>query len=202
MHGPALSGWLLVALCAAVGAYCALRTRASAGEERRAARAEAVMGFGMAAMALPPAVLTPPSWSWAGYAALFGAAAAADLVAARRDAHRLHHAVGSLAMVYMALTMAPSAAAGAQGVHAAHGAGAAGGTPLLTGGLLLYYAVYVLRSGARLVPAGPPPRGGRPTDGAGRPAGGGGAGWANRPELTLACRLSMGLATLAMLCTL
>ncbi|MFH9959441.1 DUF5134 domain-containing protein [Streptomyces roseolus] len=201
MHGPALSGWLLVALCAVVGAYCALRTRASAGEERRSARAEAVMGFGMAAMALPPAVLTPPSWSWAGYAALFGAAAAADLVAARRDAHRLHHAVGSLAMVYMALTMAPSAATGAQGVHAAHGAGAAGGIPLLTGGLLLYYAVYVLRSGARLVPAGPPARGGRATGGAGRP-GGGGTGWANRPELTLACRLSMGLATLAMLCTL
>lgn len=196
MHGPALSGWLLVALCAAVGAYCALRIRASAGEERRAARAEAVMGFGMAAMALPPAALAPPSWSWAVYAALFGAAAVADLVAARRDAHRLHHAVGSLAMVYMALAMAPSAAAGAQGVHAAHGAGAAaGGIPLLTGGLLLYYAVYVLRSGARLVPAGPHARAGGPT-------GGVRSGWATRPELTLACRLSMGLATLAMLCTL
>nr|WP_206325800.1 MULTISPECIES: DUF5134 domain-containing protein [unclassified Streptomyces] len=191
-----MSGWLLVALCAAVGTYCALRTRASTGEERRAARAEAVMGFGMAAMALPPAVLTPPSWNWAVYAALFGAAAVADLAAARRDAHRLHHAVGSLAMVYMALTMAPSAATGAQGVHAAHGAGtAAGGIPLLTGGLLLYYAVYVLRSGARLVPAGPHGRGGGPT-------GGGGPGWTTRPELALVCRLSMGLATLAMLCTL
>ncbi|MEV6205122.1 DUF5134 domain-containing protein, partial [Streptomyces sp. NPDC051771] len=92
--------------------------------------------------------------------------------------------------------MAPSSATGAQGVHAAHGAGAAaGGIPLLTGGLLLYYAVYVLRSGARLVPAGPHARVGRPT-------GGVRSGWATRPELTLACRLSMGLATLAMLCTL
>ncbi|MFE5797053.1 DUF5134 domain-containing protein [Streptomyces sp. NPDC056503] len=200
MHGPALSGWLLVALCAAVGAYCLLRMRACVGEERRAARAEAVMGFGMAAMALPPVVLTPPSWSWAAYAALFGAATVADLLAARRDGHRLHHAVGSLAMVYMALTMAPSAATGAQGVHTAHGAGAAtaatvaGGVPLLTGGLLLYYTVYVLRSGARLVPVAPHARVAGPV--------GGGPAWATRPELTLACRLSMGLATLAMLCTL
>ncbi|GHA85697.1 DUF5134 domain-containing protein [Streptomyces termitum] len=206
MHGPALSGWLLVALCAAVGAYCLLRMRACAGEERRAARAEAVMGFGMAAMALPAAVLAPPSWSWAGYAALFGAVAAADLAAARRDPHRLHHAVGSLAMVYMALAMAP--AAGARGEHAAHAAmaGAAGGIPVLTGGLLLYHAVYVLRTGARLVPVAGASRaavavaGG---SGAAVAAGGGGRpGWATRPELTLVCRLSMGLAMLAMLSTL
>ncbi|MEU3608957.1 DUF5134 domain-containing protein [Streptomyces sp. NPDC035033] len=202
MHGPALSGWLLVALCAAGGAYCLLRMRACAGEERRSARAEAVMGFGMAAMALPAAVLDQPPWSWAVYAALFGAVAVRDLLAAGRDAHRLHHAVGSLAMVYMAFAMAP-AAGGAAGVHAAHGAGAAtaGGIPLLTGGLLLYYAVDVLRSGARLVPVVPQPR-------AAGPAAAGGAGgtgwvrWAARPELTLVCRLSMGLAMLAMLCTL
>ncbi|WP_282692295.1 DUF5134 domain-containing protein [Streptomyces sp. CC208A] len=199
MHGPALSGWLLVALCASSGAYCLLRMRACAGEERRAARAEAVMGFGMAAMALPAAVLSPPPWSWAVYAALFGAVAARDLFAAGRDAHRLHHAVGSLAMVYMAFAMAP-AVTGAQGVHAAHGAGgpaAAGGIPLLTGGLLLYYTVYVLRSGARLVPAVPHARVAGPAAG-----GGPGPGWATRPELTRVCRLSMGLAMLAMLCTL
>lgn len=201
MHGPVLSGWLLVALCAAVGAYCLVRMRACSGEERRAARAEAVMGFGMAAMALPAAVIGPPSWSWAVYAALFGAVAAADLLGARRDGHRLHHAVGSLAMVYMALAMAP-AAGGAQGVHTAHGAGAAGGAaagtvggiPLLTGGLLLYFMVYVLRTGARLVPVAPHAR----VAGA---AGGGGPAWAT-PELTLVCRLSMGLAMLAMLSTL
>ncbi|MGW1011473.1 DUF5134 domain-containing protein [Streptomyces termitum] len=203
MHGPALSGWLLVALCAAVGGYCLLRMRACAGEERRAARAEAVMGFGMAAMALPSAVLTPPVWSWAGYALLFGAVAAADLIAARRDPHRLHHAVGSLAMVYMALAMAP--AAGARGEHAAHAA-TAGGIPVLTGGLLLYHAVYVLRTGARLVPvAGLPRAAGAVAGGSGAAvaAGGGGRpGWATRPELTLVCRLSMGLAMLAMLSTL
>ncbi|MFF6794077.1 DUF5134 domain-containing protein [Streptomyces filamentosus] len=199
MHGPALSGWLLVALCAAGGAYCLLRTRVCAGEERRAARAEAVMGFGMAAMALPAAVLTPPSWSWAGYAVLFGAVAARDLCAARRHGHRLRHAVDSLAMVYMALAMAP-AALGAQGVHAAHGAGAgpaAGGVPLLTGGLLLYYTVYVLRSGARLVPAVPRAR----VATAAGPAAGAPA-WAARPELALVCRLSTGLAMLAMLLAL
>ncbi|GGY46966.1 DUF5134 domain-containing protein [Streptomyces omiyaensis] len=196
MHGPALSGWLLVALCAAGGAFCLLRMRACADEERRAARAEAVMGFGMAAMAVPAAVIGPPPWSWAAYAALFGAVAVRDLVAARRGGHRLHHAVGSLAMVYMALAMAP-AATGAQGVHAAHGTGpaAAGGIPLLTGGLLLYYMVYVLRTGARLVPVAPHPR-------AAGAAGTGGPAWANRPELTLVCRLSTGLAMLAMLGTL
>ncbi|MFE6224004.1 DUF5134 domain-containing protein [Streptomyces sp. NPDC057854] len=199
MHGPALSGWLLVALCAASGAYCLLRMRACAGAERRAARAEAVMGFGMAAMALPAAVVGPPSWSWAVYAALFGAVALGDLLAARRDGHRLHHAVGSLAMLYMALAMAPAAGGGAQGVHGAHGAGTAGGIPLLTGGLLLYYGVYVLRTGARLVPAAP--HGPAPVA-AGTVAAAGGGAWANRPELTVVCRLSMGLAMLAMLCTL
>ncbi|MFB7581685.1 DUF5134 domain-containing protein [Streptomyces hydrogenans] len=215
MHGPALSGWLLVALCAASGAYCLLRMRACAGEERRAARAEAVMGFGMAAMALPAAVLSPPSWSWAVYAALFGAVAAADLFAARRDGHRLHHAVGSLAMVYMALSMAPAASGGAPGAHTAHGLGAGaaatGGVPLLTGGLLLYYTVYVLRTGARLVPVAPHARVAGANGGAAvRVAGvagpgaavAGGPAWATRPELTLVCRLSMGLAMLAMLSTL
>ncbi|MFF9147616.1 DUF5134 domain-containing protein [Streptomyces sp. NPDC014861] len=196
MHGPALSGWLLVAVCAAVGAYCLLRMRTCSGEERRAARAEAVMGFGMAAMALPSAVVGPPSWSWAVYAALFGAVAAADLLATRRHGHRLHHAVGSLAMVYMALAMAPSA--GGAAAHTAHGAGATGGVPLLTGGLLLYFMVYVLRTGARLVPVAPHTRAGDATAGA---AGGGGPAWAT-PELTLVCRLSMGLAMLAMLSTL
>ncbi|MFF0483663.1 DUF5134 domain-containing protein [Streptomyces sp. NPDC004435] len=190
MHGPALSGWLLVALCAAIGAYCLLRMRTCSGEERRAARAEAVMGFGMAAMALPSAAVGPPPWSWAVYAALFGALAASDLLSARRGGHRLHHAVGSLAMLYMALAMAP-ATGGAQAVHTAHGAGTAGGIPPLTGGLLLYFMVYVLRTGARLVPVAPHAR----VAGA---AGGGGPAWAT-PELTLVCRLSMGLAMLAML---
>ncbi|MER7621008.1 DUF5134 domain-containing protein [Streptomyces sp. NPDC126503] len=185
MHGPALPGWLLVALCALSGAYCLLRIRACAGEQRRAAGGEAVMGFGMAAMALPAAVLTPPAWSWAVYAAVFGAAALHGLAGARRGGHHLHHVVGSLAMVYMAVAMA------APGAHGGHTA--AGGVPLLTGALLLYYAVYVLRAGRRLVPA---PAGG----GAG--TGDAGGAWTLRPEFTLVCRLAMGLAMLAMLVTL
>ncbi|MBT2442028.1 DUF5134 domain-containing protein [Streptomyces sp. ISL-36] len=191
MHGPALSAWLMVALCGASGAYCLLRTRRCAGEERRAAGSEAVMGFGMAAMALPAAVLTPPDWSWAVYAAVFGVAALRVLPAAGRGGHHLHHLVGSLAMVYMAVVMA-FPAQGGHGVHGAyggHGAGVAGGAPLVTGALLVYYAVFVLRSGARLVPLA-------------APAGGLPAAWTSRPEFALVCRLSMALAMLAMLVTL
>ncbi|NEE52018.1 DUF5134 domain-containing protein, partial [Streptomyces sp. SID8455] len=52
MHGGALAGWLLMALCAVSGAYCLLRTRTGTPQERRTARGEALMGFGMAAMAV------------------------------------------------------------------------------------------------------------------------------------------------------
>ncbi|MFI2738156.1 DUF5134 domain-containing protein [Streptomyces sp. NPDC018711] len=201
MHGPALSGWLLVALCAATGVYCLLRMRACAGAERRAAGGEAVMGFGMAFMALPAAVLPPPGWVLPVYAAVFGAAALHGLLAVRRGGHHLHHLVGSLAMVYMAVAMGVPGAAGAQTGHAGHTAGSAvAGIPVLTGGLLLYYTAYVLRSGARLVPVtatagGPGPSWTVPPETPG-PA------WATRPELALACRLSMALAMLAMLVTL
>ncbi|MFF2009601.1 DUF5134 domain-containing protein [Streptomyces sp. NPDC058195] len=190
MHGPAVSGWLLMALCATAGAYCLLRTRGETGQGRRTARAEALMGFGMAAMAVPAAVVPPPAWGWAVYAALFGAACLRALWFARRDAHHLHHLVGSAAMVYMALTMAPGGGA-AHGGHAGHGAVAAGGVPLLTGLLLAYFAVYVLRSGARLIPVAAAAGGGSAAD-----------GWGARPELALACRLTMGMAMFAMLLSL
>ncbi|MFG3346273.1 DUF5134 domain-containing protein [Streptomyces sp. NPDC048018] len=192
MHGPALSGWLLVVLCAASGAYCLLRMRDSTGAERTAAGSEAVMGFGMAVMALPAAALTEPRWSWTLYAGVFGLAALQALgYAVRHGGHHLHHLVGSLAMVYMAVAM--SAAPGAHGAHGAGHGGMAGtgGIPVLTGALLAYYGVYVLRSGARLVPVAAPAG---PAD-APRAA-------ASGPELTLACRLSMALAMLAMLLTL
>lgn len=198
MHGPATAGWLLVTLCAASGAYCLLRMRRGAGEERRAAGGEALMGFGMAAMAVPAAVFALPAWSWAVYAAVFGGAALRALWSARRGGHHLHHMVGSVAMVYMALAMT----APAQGAHGAHGTGAAGaaaGLPLLTGALLVYYTAYVLRSGARLVPVAAT-AGGTSRDevlGGGPPP-----GWAARPELAAACRLSMGLAMLTMLVTM
>ncbi|MFB6784700.1 DUF5134 domain-containing protein [Streptomyces sp. NPDC056352] len=196
MHGPAMSGWLLMALCGVTGAYCLLRMRSGSEEERRTARAEAVMGFGMATMAAPAAVLPPPVWGWAVYVVLFGAAALRGLWFARRRGHHLHHLVGSLAMVYMALVMAPGSGAAAHGAGGAHGGHqmtqVAGGVPLLTGMLLVYYAAYVLRSGTRLIPiaaAGP-------VEGAVKD------GWGARPELALACRLTMGIAMFAMLLTL
>jgi hypothetical protein len=182
VHGPASSGWLLVALCAVTGAYCLARMRSGAEEQRSAAGGEALMGFGMAAMAVPAAVFTPPSWAWPVYAAVFGAAGVHALWAARAGAHHLHHLVGAAAMVYMSVVMAGSPA------HA-HGRGGSG-VPLLTGALLLYFAGYVLLTGVRLVPV------------AAVAGGGGPAGWDDRPELARACRLSMGIAMVAMLLTL
>lgn len=182
MHGPASSGWLLVALCAATGAWCLVRMRGGAPKQRRVAGSEALMGFGMAAMAVPAAVFTPPGWAWPAYATVFGLAALRALWAARRDAHHLHHLVGATAMVYMAVVMAGAPA------HAHQHTG--GGVPLVTGALLLYFAGYVLLSGARLVPV-PAVAGG--------PAA---VGWSERPELARACRLSMGIAMVAMLLTM
>ncbi|MDQ0935553.1 hypothetical protein QFZ49_005525 [Streptomyces turgidiscabies] len=143
MHGPASPGWLLVALCAATGAYCLLRMRSTAGEQRRAAGGEALMGFGMAAMAVPAAVLTPPRWAWLVYTAVFGTAALRALWATRTGPHHLHHLMGAFAMAYMA-----SAMAAAPGHH--HGSGNSG-VPALTAALLLYFTGYVLLSGVRLV---------------------------------------------------
>ncbi|MFG3296686.1 DUF5134 domain-containing protein [Streptomyces sp. NPDC048179] len=181
MHGPASPGWLLVALCAATGAYCLLRMRSSVEEQRRAAGGEALMGFGMAAMAVPATVYTPPAWAWPLYAAVFGAAALRALWSARSSPHHLHHLMGAAAMVYMAVVMAAS-----PGAH--HHGGA--GVPLVTGPLLLYFTGYVLVSGARLVPV------------AVTAAGTGAARWGDRPELARACRLSMGIGMVAMLLTL
>ncbi|WP_411147965.1 DUF5134 domain-containing protein [Streptomyces sp. A30] len=181
MHGPASPGWLLVALCAATGAYCLLRMRSTVEEQRRAAGGEALMGFGMAAMAVPATAFTPPPWAWPAYAVVFGAAALHALWAARAGAHHLHHLVGASAMVYMAVVMAAS-----PGHHPASGGA---GIPLLTGALLLYFTGYVLLSGLRLVPV--------PVA-----AGGAAGAWRDRPELARACRLSMGIGMVAMLLTL
>ncbi|MFE6487448.1 DUF5134 domain-containing protein [Streptomyces sp. NPDC057757] len=181
MHGPASPGWLLVALCAATGAYCLLRMRSAVEEQRRTAGGEALMGFGMAAMAVPAAVAVPPRWAWLAYAAVFGVAAVRGLWVARTSPHHAHHLVGVCAMVYMAGAMAAS--------PGRHGHGGSG-VPLLTGALLLYFTGYVLRAGLRLLPV------------ASVAGGSGTVGWADRPELSQACRLSMGIAMLAMLVTL
>lgn len=231
MHGPATAGWLVVALCVAAGTYCLIRLRGATGEGRGTAGDEALMGFGMAAMAVPAAALTPPRWVWLVYAAVFGVAALRALGPARRTSRHLHHLVGILAMVYMAVAMALLPG----GTHGAH---SAGGTPLATGVLLIYYAGYVLWTGARLlplqtvtVPGGGGPMGAGAADRAGGGVVGGAPGdvrvtgavtgvvtdavtatetdtdtvdgvCADRPELALACRLSMGIAMLAMLLTL
>ncbi|MFF3326887.1 DUF5134 domain-containing protein [Streptomyces sp. NPDC002889] len=186
MHEPAMSGWLLMSLCTASGAYCLVRMRSCSGTAREAAGGEALMGFGMAAMALSAAVPAPPSWGWVVFAVVFGCAAAHSAWPARRSAHHLHHLVGCLAMVYMAVAMLP----GGRGPAAPEHSGA--GVPLLTGVLLVYFAGYVLRSGVRLIPL-PSPAGG--------PLGAA-VTWGARPELALACRLSMGMAMLAMLLAL
>ncbi|MFA3842185.1 DUF5134 domain-containing protein [Streptomyces aureus] len=182
MHGPGSAAWLLVALCAATGAYCLLRMRSGVEEQRRAAGSEALMGFGMALMAIPAAVITPPRTAWALYAVVFGAAALRALWSSRSSAHHVHHLVGTFAMAYMAVGMAAAPSG-----HAGHGGA---GAPLVTGLLLLYFAGYVLWSGVRLVPVA--------TAGGGPPAN----GWGDRPELARACRLSMGIGMVAMLLTL
>ncbi|WP_313750317.1 DUF5134 domain-containing protein [Streptomyces parvus] len=210
MHGEAPTGWLLMVLCAVSGAYCLLRTRTGTPRERRTARSEALMGFGMAAMAVPAGVLSPPGWAWAVYAALFGAAALRALPPALRGGHHLHHLVGSLAMVYMAVAMAPAVTGNGGDGHAGHGAAGAGGIPVLTGILLVYYAFYVLGSAGRLLPAAVvTPAGGTgvvtPAGGTGaigRGPGGFGGRTDGRPELTTACRLTMGIGMFAMLLTL
>jgi hypothetical protein len=182
VHGPGSAAWLLVALCAATGAYCLLRMRSGVEEQRRTAGSEALMGFGMALMAIPAAVITPPRTAWAVYAVVFGAATLRALWASRSSAHHLHHLVGTFAMAYMAVGMAAAPSG-----HAGHGGA---GAPLVTGLLLLYFAGYVLRSGARLVPVA--------TAGGGPPT----SGWGDRPELARACRLSMGIGMVAMLLTM
>ncbi|MFH8380271.1 DUF5134 domain-containing protein [Kitasatospora sp. NPDC018058] len=189
MHGPTLVNWLLALLTATAGVYCLTRLRHSpctpAGAAgpghagRRLAResdaAEALMGLGMAVMAVTGA--TVPAAVWAG---LFGAPAAAFLFAAlyapTGRAHRLHHAVGALAMTYMALAMTAS--------PGGHHHAATLGTPPLTGALLLYFGGYALWAGARLLRT---------------PAGTLALGTTGLPQ---ACRLAMGIGMFAMLLTM
>ncbi|MDJ0342939.1 DUF5134 domain-containing protein [Streptomyces sp. H10-C2] len=175
MHGPPLVGWLLVVLSAATGLSCLLR---------HGARDEALMGAGMAVMAVPMSVLDPRPWEPPLLAVVFAAAAVRALRLARRPGHHLHHALGAAAMVYMAAAMGVSAPAGG---HAGH---VTAGTPLLTGALLVYFAVYILSAGARLM-----------TVTAIAPAGGAPTGPATAPELA-ACRVSMALGMFAMLLAL
>ncbi|MFB6539687.1 DUF5134 domain-containing protein [Streptomyces noursei] len=198
MHTPSLVGWLLVLLCAATGGYCLTRSRSGSPAQRVTARCEALMAVGMAVMALPASVVPPPAWSPWVFTAVFGATALWALV--RRHPH---HAVGALAMVYMALAMvgmpdmAGHPAAGVNGMTGMAGMthSAPAGVPLLTGLLLAYYAVYVLAAGVRLVP-GDAGAGPRAVVGAERGA------CAGPPVVLRACQVAMGLGMLAMLLAL
>ncbi|WP_030566555.1 DUF5134 domain-containing protein [Streptomyces aureocirculatus] len=191
MHGPGSASWLLVVLCAGSGAYCLLRMRSGVEEQRRTAGGEALMGFGMAVMAVPAAVLDPPREVWLGYAAVFAAAGLRMAWPPGRGPRHLHHAVGALAMVYMSAAMVTAPAG-----HAAGHGGA--GVPAVTGALLVYFAGHVLLSGARLAPVG-----GAVTAGErGHPPLEAVVGWADRPELVLVCRLAMSMGMLAMLLAL
>ncbi|MEU9302462.1 DUF5134 domain-containing protein [Streptomyces sp. NPDC048269] len=173
----AASSWLLVLLCAVSGAYCLGQVRRSGG----GAAGEAVMGFGMALMAVPFGARD--GWQALVLGLVFCAAAVHAVWMLRGGVHHAHHLVGSLAMAYMALT-------------AAAGYGHGAGLPLVTGALLLYFAGYVLLGGARLVTAG---GGARPVATA---AGGPSPGPRRAAELTRACRLAMGMGMLAMLLTM
>ncbi|MFJ7249352.1 DUF5134 domain-containing protein [Kitasatospora sp. NPDC098652] len=192
MHGPTLVNWLLALLTATAGAYCLTRLRqpscaatphsaphaahrAHPPLARESDAAEALMGLGMAAMAVTGA--TVPATVWA---VLFGLPAAVFLLAAlqtpRGRGHRLHHAVGALAMTYLALAMTVS--------PTGHHHPAAAGAPLLTGALLLYFGGYALWTGARLLRT---------------PAGTLVVGTTGLPQ---ACRLAMGIGMFAMLLTM
>ncbi|MET9688227.1 DUF5134 domain-containing protein [Streptomyces sp. NPDC006514] len=183
MHGsatsltPSVSSWLLVLLCAVSGAYCLRRARGSGG-----AAAEAVMGFGMALMAVPLGG-RGDGWRATVLGVVFCGAALHALWLLRGGPHHAHHLVGSLTMVYMVLLAGPASEHGQEHSQAA-------GPPLLTGALLLYYAGYVVLGGTRLITAGDTVSP-RPTAERGGPA-----------ELVRACRLAMGMGMLAMLLTM
>ncbi|ONK16188.1 DUF5134 domain-containing protein [Streptomyces sp. MP131-18] len=188
MHGPELVGWLLAALCGGTGGYCLLGVRGGPSRVRQAAAVEAVMGLGMALMATPAA--GAPHLPPAAFAVLFGAAAVwAAVLLAAGTAHQGHHVLEGLAMVYMAVAMAADTPA-----HAGHGPG---GVPAVTAALLVYFALYALRTGPRLLPAA------AGSGGPGGVAAGHGTGHPRRaPEVAAACRLTLALGMLAMLATL
>lgn len=188
MHGPPLAGLLLTALGAGVAGLCLLRMRAVAAEERRAAAGDALMGLGMAAMALPAGLPGPAAWTAGVFAVVFGAAFVRAVLPLRSAGHHLHHAIGALAMVYMAVAMGAAQ-------HGGHGAAA--GLPAVTAGLLAYFVLYVLYGGLRPLAAGAGERPGAVVGGAGA-----GGGWAVRPELAGACRVCMGVGMVAMLLAL
>lgn len=201
MHASAAVGWLLAVLTGLTGLYCLVRLRrpGTPGAQRRLDASEALKGLGMAAMAVPygsARVVPVPVW-----VVLFGGAAAWSLVEGLRPGghrgHHLYHAVGHLAMVYMALAMARAAAGAAADGGGMAGMTAPSGVPLLTGALLLFFGCYVLVGGVRLVGVAGTQAGTQ----AGTGAGGGSAvrRLLGAPELPDACRMVLGMGMFAML---
>lgn len=184
MHGPPLVAWLLVALSAAAAVSCMLRP---------GAQSQALLGWGMAVMAVPLSVYDPPNWGPAVLAVVFTAVAVHALrPSGRRTSHRAHHLVCAGAMVYMSAAMAGTGSA--HTAHTAHADHTTAGAPLLTGLLLVYFAGYALRAGSRLA---------MPGGSHGAPAAPGGAiRLRHAPEVAAACRVAMALAMFAMLLTL
>ena len=207
------AGWLLAAVTTATGVVCLARSRT--GRERaarRTARAEAVMGFGMALMAAPGLLVRTPPWGSVLLGAVFVALAARSLLFARGEAHRVHHAVEAVGMAYMAVATA-SAVAGTPAAHPGHLTGTAGaagpdhggtvggmGVPAVDWALAGYFLVHVLWSGLRLAPVAP--TGGLPAAaggcgtvaGSGRPVGVPG----QAREIGDACRIALAMGMLVM----
>ena len=222
MHDSETIGWMLTALCVFVAGVCLQRARDARGMLRRTARTEALMGLGMAAMALPGSVTgaVPTLGLTVFFGVFFAAVAAREVTLLRRagpgQQHSAHHIVGALAMVYadVAMPAAHGSAVTGNGEHAGVGAAAAG-LPLLTGTLLAYFALYVLRTGLRLLPSGARTAGhGTSLAPAGSGVGvdnwngtGTGNGSAHQyggaaedlPGLAASCRVAMGTGMLAML---
>ncbi|PWI41720.1 DUF5134 domain-containing protein [Streptomyces sp. ICBB 8177] len=216
MGGPPLVGWLVVLLGAATGISCLLRSRrayASASGERQVARAEGVKGLGMALMALPAPALDQRPWGPPLFTAVFGAMTLWSLSLLIREHHPAHHvhlAVGSAAMVYMAVAMGltPSGAgsAGTSGMAGMTGMdGGSLGVPVLTGVLLVYFGLYAVWAALRMLPAvGAAPAGSGAVGGSGSAVVTGGVPGAvlRAPELAAACRVSLGIGMFAMLLTM
>lgn len=206
MGGPPLVGWLLVVTGAVTGLSCLLRARAAvalAPDERRVARAEGVKGLGMALMAVPGFALDQRPWGATLFVVVFGAMALWSVALLRHGGHRAHHvhlSLGAAAMVYMALAMvtAPAGASGMPGMTGMRGDLGPVGTPVLSGLLLAYFALYALWAGIRMLPAaGPTAVAVGATAGAGA-----GGGVLAAPELAAACRVSLGIGMFAMLLTM
>ncbi|MFI9274082.1 DUF5134 domain-containing protein [Kitasatospora sp. NPDC052896] len=195
MRQPELVTWLFVPLMTATGLLCLVRWRLAsqlAGEERRLEASSALKGLGMAVMALPVGTgVALPEGLWVAVlvpAGLWSAAAAVRSAGHRR--HHLEHAVGHLAMVYMAVSMAGRMANAAGAMPAMPGMAPVVGAAWLTGALLVFFGVCVVVSCTRLFDFAVAPSGARRYRGVG-------VLWS--PQWPEACHLVLGVGMFTML---